>query len=76
MKQANLLESLLKKHAVILARTGRELAMNFDIPSRDIIQMACFEMGISEKQYRSIQSYRIAKEEAAAETAWAATAAA
>ncbi len=36
-------ELLLRKHAATLAQTGRELAMNFDIPARDIIGMACAE---------------------------------
>ena len=57
------LESLLRKHAATIARTGRELAMNFDIPARDIIQMACSEMGISEKKWRELADYRASKEE-------------
>lgn len=50
---------LLKKHAVVIAKTRRELAMNFNIPSHDIILMACAEMGISEKQWRELESYDI-----------------
>ena len=51
-------DKLLLKHAVILSETGRRLAMNFDIPARDIIGMACAEMGISRKQWDALQSYR------------------
>lgn len=56
-KKSNRIEAFLEKHATVLAKTRRELAMNFDIPSRDIIQMACAEMGISEKQWRELASY-------------------
>lgn len=58
------LEALLSKHAVVIAKTRRELAMNFNIPARDIIGMACSEMRISEKQWREMESYSIAKEQA------------
>ena len=51
-------DKLLLKHAVILSETGRRLAMNIDIPARDIIGMACAEMGISRKQWDALQSYR------------------
>lgn len=64
MKSAKI-ESLLKTHAAILVRTRRELAMNFEVPARDIIGMACSEMGISESMWRAMESYRIAQEEAA-----------
>ena len=56
-------EALLTKHASVLAKTGRELAMNFDVPARVTIAMACAEMGISRKQWDALQSYRIAKEQ-------------
>lgn len=59
------LKALLTKHAAIIAATGRELAMNFDIPARDIIGMACADMGISREQWDALQSYRIAKEQSA-----------
>lgn len=58
-------ESLLKKHAAVITRTHRELAMNFDIPARSIIQMACADMGISESTWRAMESYSIAKEQSA-----------
>lgn len=58
------LDKLLKTHAAIIAKTRRELAMNFVVPARDIIGMACAEMGISEKTWRAMESYSIAKEEA------------
>lgn len=57
------LEALLGKHAAVIARTRRDLAMNFDIPARSIIQMACADMGISEKVWREMESYSIAKEQ-------------
>jgi hypothetical protein len=50
-------ETLLKKHAAVIERTRRELAMNFDIPARSIIQWACADMGISEKTWREMESY-------------------
>lgn len=54
-------EVLLQKHAATITKTRRELAMNFDIPARDIIGMACAEMGISESTWRAMESYSIAK---------------
>jgi hypothetical protein len=44
-------------NAAILARTGRALAMNFDVPARDIIGMACAEMGVSESTWREMQGH-------------------
>lgn len=58
-------ETLLKKHAAVIANTRRELAMNFDVPARDIIRWACADMGISEKVWREMESYSIAKEQVA-----------
>jgi hypothetical protein len=52
-----------ERNAAILARTGRELAMNFNIPARDIILMACAEMGVSESTWREMQSHRRQSEE-------------
>ena len=63
-------ETLLKKNAALLAKTSRELAMNFDVPARCTVGIACAEMGISEKTWQSLMSYQIAKEEAAAGAAW------
>lgn len=57
------MEFLLVRHAATIAKAGRELATNFDIPSRDIILSACSEMGISEAKWHQLQSYRIAKEQ-------------
>ena len=51
-----LLMKLSKQHAAILAKTRVELALNFDIPSRDIIAAACAEMGISEETWRALES--------------------
>lgn len=53
-----------ERNAAILSRTRRELAINFDIPARDIIGMACSQMGINESQWRTDESRRIAREEA------------
>lgn len=47
-----------ERNAAILAKTGRELAMNFDVPARDIIGMACSEMGVSESTWREMQGHR------------------
>lgn len=57
-------EALLKRHAATIAQTRRELAMNFDVPARDTIRWACADMGISEKTWREMESYSIAKEQA------------
>ena len=54
-------EALLEKHAATLAQTGLELAMKFDMPAREIIQMACAEMGISRKMYDALKIYRTEK---------------
>jgi hypothetical protein len=32
--------------------------MNFDVPARDIIGMACAEMGVSESTWREMQGHR------------------
>lgn len=56
-------DKLLAKHAAVIARASRELAMNFNIPARDIISGACAEMRISEKVWRELQSYQIRKEQ-------------
>lgn len=48
-----------ERNAAILARTGRALAMNFDVPARDIIGMACAEMGVSESTWREMQGHRL-----------------
>lgn len=58
------MEALLKKHATALESLGRELAMNFSWPARDIISLACSEMGITEKQWRALKSYQIEQEQA------------
>ena len=63
MKANSKIEALLKKHADVIQRTGRELAMNFDVPARDTIAMACSEMGISRKQWDTMKSYQIEKEQ-------------
>ena len=47
-----------ERNAAILAKTGRALAMNFDVPARDIIGMACSEMGVSESTWREMQGHR------------------
>ena len=47
-----------ERNAAILARTGRALAMNFDVPARDIIGMACSEMGVNESTWREMQGHR------------------
>ena len=57
------LDKLLAKHAATIAATGRDLAMNFDIPARDIIGMACAEMWISRRQWDALASYRIEMEQ-------------
>jgi len=60
------MEALLKKHAAVLQKIGRKLAMNSNgtlevaalgVSSRDIIFMGCAEMGITERQYRALQNY-------------------
>jgi hypothetical protein len=51
------LEALSKTHSALIAKTRSELAMNFEIPARDTIQMACAEMRISEKQWRKLCDY-------------------
>ena len=56
-------ELLLRKYAPELKALSRELAMNFDVPSRDLIQMACYEMRISQKQWEQLKSYEIARDE-------------
>lgn len=53
-----------ERNAALLAKTRRELAINFDIPARDIIGMACAQLGISERDWRTLESRRIAREEA------------
>jgi hypothetical protein len=53
------LMKLSKQHAAILANTRIELALNYCVPSRDIIAAACAEMGISEKTWRALESFRI-----------------
>ncbi len=55
------LMKLSKQHAAILANTRIELARNFfqRVPSRDIIAAACAEMGISEKTWRALESFRL-----------------
>lgn len=58
------MEALLKKHAGTIEKTSRDLAMNFDIPARDIIAMACSHMGITPKQWDELTSYQIEKEQA------------
>jgi hypothetical protein len=45
-----------------IQRYNRMLAMNFDIPARDIISMACSSIGISRDEWDAIQSYRIEHE--------------
>jgi len=50
------LTKIVQKESATLRKIGRELAMNFDIPSRDIILMGCAELGITEKEWRTIQS--------------------
>jgi hypothetical protein len=42
--------------ARILDRIRKELATNFDIPARDIIQMGCAELGITESAWRKLES--------------------
>ena len=59
-------DELLRQHADLIARTCRELAINFDIPAPAIIAGACREMGITSRQWDALQKYRIAREKAAA----------
>ena len=59
------LMKIVQRERLTIARIGYELATNFDIPSRDIILMGCAEMGISEKEWRTIQSYLCEQEVAA-----------
>lgn len=63
--KANRFESLLARHAVLIQKTGRELATNFDICAYDIIGLACAEMGISVATWNAMKSYQIAKEQGA-----------
>ena len=50
------LTKIVQKESATLRKIGRELAMNFDIPARDIILMGCAELGITEKEWHIIQS--------------------
>jgi hypothetical protein len=59
------LEKIMRNESATIDKFGRELAMNFDIPARDIISMACCELRISRKEWDAIQSFRCAHQEVA-----------
>lgn len=62
----NRIAKLALKHEADLTKLGRELAMNFDIPARDIIEMGCCEMGITRREFYAIQSYLCEQDDIAA----------
>jgi hypothetical protein len=61
------LEALATRHQKDLDALGRELAMNFDVPARDLIEYYCSRMGLTRKQYETLRSYIIERDQAATE---------
>ena len=66
MQTNHKLAKILTTRRDVLDRTGRELAMNFDIPARDIIAMACGELGITRKQWDQLKAMQLEAEEVTA----------
>ena len=65
MKSFERLQRILTTRRDVLDRTGLELATNFDMPARDIIAIACGELGITRKAWDQLQTMRIEQEERA-----------
>ena len=54
------LQAIAKTKAAEIAACGRELATNFDIPSRDIIAM---HTGLTPQEYHAIRQWQIENQE-------------